>query len=113
MWQIDLFCSQRISTASRRNDHGRAKEIFLKDYKSPDYCFGTVRYLSSSSGMSKLLEHTICELPYLIYEITYLSCCICMPVHAQVDLKFTLGEEQTVGCSNVSVHSRVEGITNN
>nr|XP_017234912.1 PREDICTED: puromycin-sensitive aminopeptidase isoform X1 [Daucus carota subsp. sativus] len=43
------------------------KEIFLKDYKSPDYYFDTV------------------------------------------DLKFILGEEQTVVYSNISVYPRVEG----
>lgn len=93
------------------------KEIFLKDYKSPDYYFDTVRYLISSSGMSRLLEHTnfpglhIQNMKILdAYGCHFITLCHLLLLCAQVDLKFTLGEEKTIVYSNIGVYPRVEGI---
>lgn len=93
------------------------KEIFLRDYKSPDYFFDTVRYLITPSGMSKLLEYTnfvSLHFEYLklldAFGCHFITLCHLLLLCAQVDLKFALGEEKTVVYSNISVYPRVDGI---
>ncbi|XP_058082015.1 puromycin-sensitive aminopeptidase [Magnolia sinica] len=67
-----LICSvatQPLPTQAEESKMDAPKEIFLKDYKKPDYFFDTV------------------------------------------DLKFSLGEDQTIVCSTITVFPRVEGVS--
>ncbi|KAL2547680.1 Peptidase M1 family protein [Forsythia ovata] len=65
-----LICSVATESLAKQVEEPKMdtpKEIFLKDYKQPDYFFDTV------------------------------------------DLKFSLGEEKTIVCSEIAVYPRVEG----
>lgn len=67
--------------------------------------------------MSRLLEHTNFLSLHIqnmkltdAYGCHFITLCHLLLLSAQVDLKFTLGEEKTVVYSNISVYPRVEGI---
>lgn len=73
------------------------KEIFLKDYKMPDYYFDTV-----CMQLIKLEHSELLSMNYACFlSLTKLP--------LQVDLKFSLGEEKTIVSSKITVFPRVEG----
>ncbi|GER33059.1 peptidase M1 family protein [Striga asiatica] len=76
-----FVCSVATEPVAKEVDMDAPKEIFLKDYKQPDYFFEKV---VSFTGLD--------------FELSYL-----------VDLSFTLGEKKTIVSSKIVVYPRIEG----
>lgn len=72
------------------------KEIFLKDYKLPDYYFDTV--LNNWTQFFVGIWIGLCSYAVFMFELPL-----------QVDLNFLLGEEKTIVHSKITVIPRVQG----
>lgn len=118
-WCLNFFC-QRSKQNSRRlicsvatenlpkpveeSKMDTPKEVFLKDYKMPNYYFDTV-----CMWLHKL-KNIFLRTLNLITGFCLFSCSL-MELPIQVDLIFSLGEEKTIVNSKITVFPRVEGNT--
>lgn len=101
-----LICSAATETLQKLVEEpamDSPKEIFLKDYKMPDYYFDTVICLFNVNKMCRL--RTSWSISVAFSFVFW----ILMELSHQVDLKFLLGEEKTIVSSKITVSPRVEG----
>lgn len=75
------------------------KEIFLKDYKVPDYYFSKVGMYAIDYRKIYIDDNLHMEQSYWTWSVSF----------SQVDLNFILGEDKTIVHSKIIVCPRDEG----